>query len=443
MCKGGIYGSYGGVKTPMNKTLQRLLFTQPPIILPSIKGNALTWHDASKWGNVYYPLNQIVTNGNFASGTTGWTNGSGAALSTDNNTCIVTGNGVNSVVSLIKTTSTPISTGKKIYITAKVKVTNAACVKTYIDFEGTTIVDTTNLVTVNTPVSNQIYTLSGVATITTQTGNLKFIIRHSYIDAATANNKVMEVQNVMTYFLSDNIGAGNEPTAAEMDDILAKDGTPYWEGTRNVLCNPNGRYFWHDFTGNNRHIKLSNLAYTSGSTLSANGFEVDGVDDFGTIADSPATRMTGGGTIMAWIKPRTLGESDAGRIIDKSTTVTGTNGYFVCLLSNNRIRIFVNGGTEVYSIDNAITLNKWQYVVVTLSSTGRHIYVNGVDVTTYGGSETALPPDVAGIVCIGNRAGATDRTFDGYIDKLSLGNRVLSQIEIQREFQKDRRYYKV
>jgi hypothetical protein len=200
---------------------------------------------------------------------------------------------------------------------------------------------------------------------------------------------------------------------------------------------------WYDASSNGRNAAMSNLAWTAGSTLSTNGFEVDGIDDFGVIADSAETRLTTGGTLMAWIYPKSLGELLAGYIIDKSTTTGATNGYLFSNYVDNALKLRINDGTATLSTSNAITLNRWQRVVATFNSSGRHLYVNGVDVTASGGSETALPPNVVGDVYVGNRAGATDRTFDGYIDKAAIITRALTPSEIWKDFQNSRRQYGV
>ena len=75
--------------------------------------------------------------------------------------------------------------------------------------------------------------------------------------------------NLTAYFdaitcfdLTDIFGAGNEPTAVQMDAIIAYTSDLYWYGVRdNVLVNP-----WDvPRFGNGRHLKLNNFAY-NGST---------------------------------------------------------------------------------------------------------------------------------------------------------------------------------
>ena len=63
------------------------------------------------------------------------------------------------------------------------------------------------------------------------------------------------------------------------------------------------------------------------------GMEIDGSDDFVNV--SPNSKIDnifdGGGTITAWIKPNSFGESSYGRITDKGGDVTDNGaGFFIC-----------------------------------------------------------------------------------------------------------------
>lgn len=187
-----------------------------------------------------------------------------------------------------------------------------------------------------------------------------------------------------------------------------------------------------DKSGNGNHGTNGGATIKTVNAGLARNF--DGIDDFIQIADSAATRLTTGGTLAAWIYPKSLGEFNDGRIIDKSADVVATNGYKFAMATSNNLYFRINSGANTASAVNSITLNQWQHVTVIFGSTGRHLYVNGIDVTASGGSETALPPDVAKIVAIGNRAGVTDRTFDGYIDDTMIFTRALSQSEIKYIF---------
>jgi hypothetical protein len=417
------------------ETIKRIAMNQGEI--PQwLKPNLVGYWSGQKRGNVYYPLTNLVTNGNFAGGTTGWaTTVSNASV--ESNTLYNTGTGAGATPYINQTTVNLIANHKYCLI-ARVRVTSANAIR--IQIKITSVSGDIGEYNQMSPVQNQWYTMILAKDNVSYTTSLQVRIAHWYADAATASGKVMEVQNVMTYDLTAIFGAGNEPTAAEMDAILAADGTPYWDGTRNVLCNPNGKYFWYGENG--RHMKMSNLAYAAGSNLDANGFDVDGVDDYGSIADSAATRLTGGGTLMAWIKPRGLGEATVGRIFDKSTGNNGENGYFMSMYPDNKLRGRINNTTETISTINAITLNIWNFAVYTFNMSGKRLYVNGINVTNIGGTDSNMPPNVAGNVYIGNH-NTTSFSFNGLIDKPMIINRALTQAEVQQIFGMTRRYYGV
>lgn len=157
----------------------------------------------------------------------------------------------------------------------------------------------------------------------------------------------------------------------------------------------------------------------------------DGVDDRVVMADDSSLRLITGGTITAWIKPDSIGENSAGRIVDKAQNDVGANGYSFHIGGDNTLRFIVNGGALTFSTNNAITLGAWQHVAVVFDNTGRALYVNGVDVTSGGGGEVGLPPDVADSVAIGNREAGWERTFDGAIDEVYIYNRTLKPSEVQ------------
>ena len=178
---------------------------------------------------------------------------------------------------------------------------------------------------------------------------------------------------------------------------------------------------------------LSGVA-AQASCMQGTCYSFDGANSYIELADYSDLRLINGGTISAWIYPRTLGEGSWGAIIDKSSAAGGTNGYAFVLTSSNRLYFQVNAGTALLSSVNAITLNQWQLVTTTFNSLGRKLYINGVDVTASGGTQTALPPDVVGVARIGNRAYTTDITFDGYIDELRIYNAAVPTSKIKEQY---------
>lgn len=193
-----------------------------------------------------FPASNLVTNGNFANGTTGWTMGSGATHSASEGIYSITGNGITIQPESFQLTTIPCVKNNRIYYKAKVKVTNSLCSNIYLQVRGSTAGNITQN-TIVTPTINTLYTPSGITTIIEAlTGNLRFFIAHNYVNAATANGKIMEVQEVMAIDLTDTFGAGNEPTATEMDMMLSKFPNGWFDGTVNPLLNHKELYNYMD-----------------------------------------------------------------------------------------------------------------------------------------------------------------------------------------------------
>lgn len=146
--------------------------------------------DVQVMGNT---VNQIIQNGNFADGLSGWQS-SLSVLSVVNNTLIVTGNGTGLYPQANYYTIIP--AGRRYFVRLYARLTVAYTNAAYIALQvaGTTGVKAK---IINNPVVNQWYEVSDIFDTSTFTGNLKFIIYHQYADAATTNGKIMEVKEVM------------------------------------------------------------------------------------------------------------------------------------------------------------------------------------------------------------------------------------------------------
>ncbi|CZR03334.1 BppU family phage baseplate upper protein [Trichococcus collinsii] len=68
------------------------------------------------------------------------------------------------------------------------------------------------------------------------TGVGLFIFRTFYVDSATALNAISYLDNVVLIDLTATFGAGKEPTAAEMDRLLARFTNSWFDGTKNLFA---------------------------------------------------------------------------------------------------------------------------------------------------------------------------------------------------------------
>ena len=129
-------------------------------------------------------------------------------------------------------------------------------------------------------------------------------------------------------------------------------------------------------------------------------------------------------SILFWINPDTEGESAQGRMV----AVSGTGGYLILFFdtpATNRPKFAVNFGTEklVTGSTNGITLDVWQTLAVTFTSSNDDTFLYGVSETacTQQGSQTVNPGTTnitSAILLLG--ADSTTGTFDydgsiGYI----------------------------
>jgi hypothetical protein len=141
--------------------------------------------------------------------------------------------------------------------------------------------------------------------------------------------------------------------------------------------------------------------------------------------------LTTGFTISAWIKPKSIGET-TGRIVDKSTADTAAGGFRYALNSSNALFFQVNTGSSIASATNSILYNNtWYHVVVTVGSdaTVTH-YINGVLSGTPATTGALSGITTTNNLTIGNRSGATDRTFDGNMTDIIIWNTALTATQV-------------
>jgi hypothetical protein len=145
----------------------------------------------------------------------------------------------------------------------------------------------------------------------------------------------------------------------------------------------------------------------------------------------------GGGSFEAWVYPRSDGESDEGRIIDKglwSLTVEDESAGLVKVVFDYSFDTLSNPG-QWKTTTRVIPINTWSHVAVTFdadsASNDPVIYLNGVAQTI---EETDTPSgtrdtDAAAVLTIGNTSTGS-RTWDGHIDEVRLWDDVRTAAEI-------------
>lgn len=216
-------------------------------MITSLPGNADGFMRAVLGGRT---ATNMVVNGNFASGTTGW-EGNAASISAGDNILTVTANGTQ-VYGISRNLGGLTLVGHKIYFRQKMRITSTVC-------DGLRMrVDGVDVATQGTPVQNTWYALSAVATIITSS---RQEARQYYADAATANGKVMEVKEVLAIDLTAMFGAGNEPSTAQCNLMFAN----WFDGTKSVQAQrvkSVGKNIWGGQKAAADIVRIANNQYT-------------------------------------------------------------------------------------------------------------------------------------------------------------------------------------
>lgn len=171
-------------------------------------------------GRTEFEAKNSVLSGDFADGTK-WGTPQGGTLSVANNTGTNTADGTTAYSSITQSGAhLAFASGKKLYLSAKVRVTNSVCQSIYLDIR-TTSLQTAKILA--NPAINQWYVLNGMITSSGDNGAASYVrALQNYADAATAAGKVMEVQYFNVIDLTAAFGAGKEPTLAEMDRLMER-----------------------------------------------------------------------------------------------------------------------------------------------------------------------------------------------------------------------------
>lgn len=167
-------------------------------------------------------MENLIVNGDFSKGTTGWASESSSSTVTDGIlTNIADGSATYGRFSQFKPTYTPVA-GTKVYVSYRARVTNDSVVNitSFTRNAGSTPIDYP-LAQQLSPVVNTWYNLSGIATLSGDYAlGFRLYVLHSYESSAVANGKSLEVSNVLAIDLTAAFGAGNEPSKAQMDSIM-------------------------------------------------------------------------------------------------------------------------------------------------------------------------------------------------------------------------------
>lgn len=404
-----------------------------PLIPTSLRPNALAVYTARPVGLSDYavPITNAVTHGDFSDGlSTGWS-GINGTLSVVNDTLLVTGNGTNANVRTQFATSMPYANGKKIGGVVQVRVTSAGCTGIVGQIKDASGGNAVGCVAQANPVQNQWYTLTGIGALTVDSTTVIAYIYHSYADAATANGKVMEIRTILYTDLSTPFGLSNEPTAAEFADMLVYAGVTYWNGARNVVINPNDKYYWPDRSGNNRHLHLVNVAYdaTGGlQTAYPPNYLFDGVNDY-AVFNSATDIVAANGAVSAFVVFQAKGTVQATHRVLYTANAGGATPMLRFYASPTGITGACDSSTV--SISDVVVSNVWRSVY-----SGYDATTDLAEVATQGGAIVKSGISDAVTLATRNITLCAHSNLTGYsntcVAEVYLFNKVLSQAEIKQ-----------
>lgn len=226
----------------------------------------------------------------------------------------------------------------------------------------------------------------------------------------------------------------------ELDNVQAE---PY-VGTASPYCDGSLQGSGNVWSGNPLATSYSTCRNTNDGTLGTgnsaptwvagkfgNALSFDGSNDTVITSSNQALNLSSGGSISAWIYPRSAGENNYGRVIDKSSDTNATGGYAIFMNGGPDIDFQMNGGSQLSSSNSSVPYNRWTHVVWTFDGSGWKLYING-KLNNSNGLST-LPPNVSLPVTIGNRSNASDRTFDGLIDEPKIYSYALTAAQVTQD----------
>lgn len=198
-----------------------------------VPAGAQKWAALGMIGGRSVVFNQLVQNGDFSNGTTGWfTDGTGAASASDN-VLTLTCNGSQAYVQARQYLPLTLI-NHKVYVTVEIQQPSGSAITSAILllqlYNGASLVSNITVASTTTFADDTWITLSGIVTVPDQTITQCLINTRAFCSSGAQ----VKVRRVMVTDLTQMFGAGNEPTGEEYRAMFPLDYYPYDAGS--VLC---------------------------------------------------------------------------------------------------------------------------------------------------------------------------------------------------------------
>jgi hypothetical protein len=192
---------------------------------------------------------------------------------------------------------------------------------------------------------------------------------------------------------------------------------------------------WSDLSGTNNTGTLINGPIFSSANRGVIVF--DGVDDYATIEANSSFQIGNGYTLCAWVNANNNPGNYAGICGTFDTIPSAYFGSNFSILPSSQTFHFLVGGSSTYYIpaSSTYTLQKWYYLVGTISGTECKFYVNSILNTTYNQPSPSGNPGSTTKFKIGRYYQAVNNFyFSGNISTCGFYNRALTATEVLQNY---------
>ena len=175
----------------------------------------------------------LINNGNFGNGTTGWYAYGGTLSINNDGNLVMTGNGSSITPFILKNISKNLINNSYIYIKCRFRSTGDNVTRILYYLNDNINKNHSSHTVINNPVKNKWYESSVIKT-TSNMGECRFIIYSEYSTAEASDNQTFEVDYIMVINLTSTFGAGNEPNLMDCKTIYSD----YFEGLKRQDIKP-------------------------------------------------------------------------------------------------------------------------------------------------------------------------------------------------------------